>query len=890
MKLSKKMHYAKASGLKSTFAIGDGKVIVTSFGKGNEAVLEKEIENGVITNFKNNVEVKLMNKDFNVKRSGTEGRRIITNNPQLAEKIGRDMIDRKDALENRYFGKTFDDNIHIQLIYNIMDIEKILSVHVNNALYALNNVLNRGDDELNDTIGMMYSKAYSTFKSNNKYETFHSNIIKPQMSYFGGAFFETGFDTKAKKNKVERKSEKDIYYIISLLAFIRQATGHGYDLNKDKKEDQTTVALYTLDEKFDKMYNNQSKAFRQEAREVLDSLYDVRIDALNDNFLETATKDLTIIFGIYSAKDRASKIKLARQYYDFLVKKDYKCMGFSIKQLREQIENGHKELQDKKYNTMRKRLNRLIDFVIYIYYTNESAKSEKLVENLRSHNEDDAKNRIYISEAKQLWHAIEKPVRYGILKKLNFRYITSMIPDEFIKATSVEEMRSETWNPIEKNSHYFIKLVYLLTLFLDGKEINDLVTTLINKMENIASFNEVLVAVNREPQYKDEYSVFVDSNIMAQELRALNSFARMEKPSASAKRIMFVEAAKMLGDGGTEEELANYFDGILTGERTKAQKGFRNFIINNVIDSMRFKYLVRYCNVEDVIAFSKNKSLINFVLKEVPQAQILRYYNSCTGSDEREYSDKMVPKLAEIIENMSFEQFKDVKQNAAKESPEEVDKKKKQNVIRLYFTICYIFFKNLIYVNSRYFLAFYCLERDLRLWEENGALGYDDSKVTYTMLTKKFLDMGKVRKTAKESKKQNGEDTSHIPYNYLMANLENADNFAIHSFRNITEHINTVQSAGKYIADIKKPESYYQIYHYIAQRLLCDRIETAEKTCGKTKQYFALVREHGSYCKDFVKALCVPFGYNLPRFKNLSIDGLFDMHDQRKNSDTSING
>lgn len=31
-----------------------------------------------------------------------------------------------------------------------------------------------------------------------------------------------------------------------------------------------------------------------------------------------------------------------------------------------------------------------------------------------------------------------------------------------------------------------------------------------------------------------------------------------------------------------------------------------------------------------------------------------------------------------------------------------------------------------------------------------------------------------------------------------------------------------------------------------------------------------------TYCKDLVKALNITFGYNLPRYKNLSIDGLFD--------------
>ena len=37
-----------------------------------------------------------------------------------------DMVP-KDIIEKMYFGETFDDNIHIQIAYNIMDIKKIFS-------------------------------------------------------------------------------------------------------------------------------------------------------------------------------------------------------------------------------------------------------------------------------------------------------------------------------------------------------------------------------------------------------------------------------------------------------------------------------------------------------------------------------------------------------------------------------------------------------------------------------------------------------------------------------------------------------------------------------------------------------------------------------------------
>ena len=44
----------------------------------------------------------------------------------------------------------------------------------------------------------------------------------------------------------------------------------------------------------------------------------------------------------------------------------------------------------------------------------------------------------------------------------------------------------------------------------------------------------------------------------------------------------------------------------------------------------------------------------------------------------------------------------------------------------------------------------------------------------------------------------------------------------------------------------------------------------------KTKQYWKLVKKYKTYCKDYVKALNVPFAYNLARYKNLSINELFD--------------
>ncbi len=909
--MNKREHLAKAAGLKSAFSIGENKTLVTSFGRGNEAVFEKLIEDNEVKIDRKNLDLEFTNatSDFKVRRNSHDNM-ITASNPH--RRSGRDMLDRKEVLEERFFGREFDDNIHIQMIYNIMDIEKILSIHVNNAIYALNNVLNRGkDDDDEDVVGVMHSKDFESFKGNKAeaYEKFCKNIGKSQLAYFGSAFYKMGFDTEKKeKGATERKSEEEIYYILSLLSYIRQAACHGSDWNRT--DDEAPTALYTLDAKYDTHYKNNE--YRKKAREVLNGFYNTRISALNKSFLDKAKIDLTILFEVYDISDRKRKSDFMRLYYDFLVRKEYKTLGFSIKKLREIIAvDKNKNILDHKYDTVRTRLNRMIDFAIYKYYLDNSDKALKMVEDLRSCVSDEEKEKRYAAEVDALWREIKYTVNKGILRKVSAYNIANMRADKFISEKTVAELETEQWKPIDGKAHQFIKLVYLLTLFLDGKEINDLVTTLINKTENIASFNEVLKQLGYELDYSEEYSVFAASDEMASQLRALNSFARMEKPDASAKRIMFVEAARMLGDDGSYEELKAYFDDILAKKSNKEfdaatdneairatdkkKKGFRNFIINNVIESDRFKYLIRYCNVESVQAFSKNRKLVKFVLKDIPESQILRYYNSCKGKSYTEYSADMIDELAGIIHDMTFKQFENVDQSAKRGTPEAADKQQKQNVIRLYLTVCYLFFKNLIYVNSRYFLAFYCLERDVKLWGKTPKFGSREEDTSYTVLTREFMDSGKIstKSKSKNAAESPDEAAKHIPRNYIQKNLDNSDDVAIRYFRNAAEHINALQCAANYLENVEDTESYYGIYHYIMQRYIMQSY-SQDKSDGKydkadardindkTKEYFELVENHNTYCKDFVKALCVPFAYNLARFKNLSIDGLFDKNDTRE--------
>lgn len=139
---------------------------------------------------------------------------------------------------------------------------------------------------------------------------------------------------------------------------------------------------------------------------------------------------------------------------------------------------------------------------------------------------------------------------------------------------------------------------------------------------------------------------------------------------------------------------------------------------------------------------------------------------------------------------------------------------------------------------------------------------------------------------------------------YITLNYNNSDKWAVRTFRNCAEHMNAVRNMDKYINEIGNFSSYFEIYHYLVQRVLIDQFEfdcshvskndssrmimSEAEANPKLLHYFQLVKKHNSYCKDFVKALNIPFAYNLARYKNLSINELFDRNNYLPSAKTTM--
>lgn len=883
----KKKSSVKAAGMKSIL-VSENKMYITSFGKGNSAVLEYEVDNNdynktqLSSDDKSNItlgDVDKVNITFSSKRGFKSGVEINTSNPTHrsgeSSPVRGDMLGLKSELEKRFFSKTFDDNIHIQLIYNILDIEKILAVYVTNIVYALNNMLGIGDPESNDDfIGYLStSNTYDVFTHPNKCKkgnNVEANIkkeenIKKSLSKFNDLLKtkRLGYfgleEPKTKDLKALDAYKKRVYHMLAIVGQIRQCVFH--DLT-----DHSEYDLYSF------IYNGKKKVYK-ECRETLDYLVEERLKSINKDFIEGNKVNISLLTEIMKGDEPDDIIRL---YYDFIVLKSQKNLGFSIKKLREKmLENHGLRFKEKQYDSVRSKMYKLMDFLLFChYYRKDVLAGDALVRKLRFAMTDEEKEGIYADEAEKLWRKymsdfdrIADHMNGDVIKELGkakAEFDESILDSEKIKSADLS---------------YFSKMIYMLTYFLDGKEINDLLTTLISKFDNIKEFFVIMKnsAVDVECELTESYKLFNDSVKITNELFIVKNIASMRKPAASAKLTMFRDALTILGvkDNITDDEISEL---LKLKEKGKGIHGLRNFITNNVIESSRFVYLIKYANAQKIREVAMNEKVVMFVLGGIPDTQIERYYKSCMeypdmgssmGAKRRE--------LAKMIKNISFEDFKDVKQQA--KGRENVAKERAKAVIGLYLTVMYLLVKNLVNVNARYVIAIHCLERDFGLYKEIiPALASKNLKNDYRILSQTLCELC-----------DNGED---IPNLFLKKNkrlckcvevdINNADSNMTRKYRNCIAHLTVVRELNKYINDIYAVNSYFSIYHYVMQRCITAEEVNAKdnniKQAEKIKYEDDLYENHG-YTKDFVKALNSPFGYNIPRFKNLSVEQLFDRNE-----------
>lgn len=886
-KATNKKSVNKSAGLKSTLVVGE-ELYLTTFGRGNDAIVEYKIDGGLkpekvaeessitVTN------VEKRGASFESKRNIRIDRELIADNPRHGKQQNDsrkpiDLLGLKSELEKRFFGKTFDDNLHIQIIYNILDIEKILAVYSTNIVATLDNMVDESVNvEWEEFMGYMSAQnTYGAFidpdsepslagneKAKNNIrgsrDKFEKLIKNGRLGYFD---IEDSRNLRGKGIlDVGNNSQKRMYHLIALAGFLRQWCFH---------------------DRSNKLYNLEGQ-IHKEYKDTLNYYFDNRFTEITDNFSSQNRVNLYILKDIYGEEKWK---EVSGLYYDFIVEKNYKNIGFSIKKLREQmlLLEGASFIKDNEYDSIRPKLYKLMDFCIFYYYYCNIGEMDDLVNALRSTLMEEDKEELYKTEAAKLWNKhgklftsfCEKNGNYNLeelSKKLGVK--NEKAKADFSELSVDVSAFKEKYNDVS----LFAKLIYAMCFFLDGKEINDLLTTLISKFSDISSFIATAKELRLDVDFKKSYEFFDNSEKHTREMNLVKNLARMHRADAGSRNALVRDAIYILGMEGnmTQEQLEKKISEFLKAEsgNKKGPRDFRNFITNNVIKNRRFiTYTIKFCNPKTVRRLCKNKAAVRFVLSRIPPEQLHRYYTSCVEMiDEGASVGQKVNALTTAVTEMNLGSFEEIRTKSAEDG-----RRKTRNiaVTGLYLTVAYQLIKNLANVNARYVIAIHCLERDTELYSELYGLA-EDKKISHTELAKELWDKGenshnrylakneRVRKYTKENIDNLSEMEAEAKAQGKYPVFTNYRNIIAHltAVRNCTAHINEESGPAKI-------DSYFALYHYIMQHQM-NRIK---------HRYFDLLDKHNSYVMDMVKALNSPFAYNVPRFKNLSIEGLFDRNE-----------
>lgn len=936
-----KKSIAKANGLKSTFKLDDDKYFMTSFGKGNKAQEEKYITGLQVDDIHNTFSAMVKN-DVQTTIKGVVG----TSDVQMPVK-DKNQLQAKSVIEKIFFGQPFNDNIHIQIAYNVMDIKKLFSVYANNIIYTVNNLLRMDYDK--DFVGMLgtmndlskVQAAYSIIETDlivkndrgfyRKYKNgpYNFNISalnneqsRKKLSYIiKKAGYSSNYKGRIEFSDLSNAIEKDlgftdfryiesaaesyepiknmgldkcanyfsdvfadkdgninldyIYECLRLLGTMRQTAFHSDDFKDEASRISNTYTLFEIDDKAAK-----------ETRTVLNAITKNKIEMINNNFVNTSTVNLNILFSAYPETDKKNLIK---NYYDFAVRKAHKNIGFSVKTLREAMlaeESDLQKLNKKDYDSIRQKLYSLLDFVIYTYYLNNDEKAFAFINSLRqltvARNEDialeDKKLTLYKTEAKELWNNIKTIVLNKIVQSID-----KCKSNGGIKSLSTEiddNLKSEILSAVQNSSElsYFAKAIYCICAFLDGKEINMFLDSMINSFDNIVSLVKIAEYANVDMKFLDNYDFFNNCEKYAEELRFIKSIARMNKgkkatkdSKVNIKGFQYYDAAAILGETDEDRITALFKLDERSTKEHKVDHTLRNFFINNVINSNRYNYVIRFINPTSARSIMKNEALVAYAISDIDDKQIIRYCESTQIPYNKENPDLkgMRSALVEKLLKVNFDTFAKVSNN----SEEAVEKERLKSLVGLYLTIIYLITKSLVRINTSYSIAFSIFERDCMIMDKKAETEPDKNSYLIKNISFKNKDSNYFGLTEYFIKNNRVNDRVR---NLALRNQSHYNNDTFRYFRNNVEHLAVVAKLPVYVSNIVKVDSYFDLYHYLMLRILDEGYKGNSSIKNiATSLELDKVLGYQSAWKDFLYGILAPFAYSPARYINLACKNKF---------------
>lgn len=703
-----------------------------------------------------------------------------------------------------------------------------------------------------------------------------SDFIVQEMGIKNKSVLTAASKTYTEFETVAKHLEKSAYYFSDIFS--------GKDGNFDKKKTFSILrvlgnmrqeAFHEQDNSATWLYNLDAEA-DEDIKAALNTVVDTKVNGINTNFAVQNKVNLLILQEIYPQK---SKADLVREYYDFSVRKAFKNLGFSVKTLRETMLafEAASAITNEKYDTVRGKLYSLFDFVIYNYCLENEMVRNAFVEELRANLDKENKPALYQNFAEKVWTEIGDIVLRRILPQMKGTAIQGKS-----KEKDFDSVKVQAYVQAPQDLSLFSKAVYCISMFLDGKEINSFLSALINKFENIASLCQVLTYNGLESDFIAPFTFFADSQAIAEDLRYIKSIARMSKGKkatknsrVTVKEMQYFDAAAVLGETDTEKVKAAFHLGNKSA--STADKAFRNFVVNNVINSNRFVYVVRFINPKNARDIMQNRALIAFALKDIPQSQLVRYCGTAgiaCNADEPD-TEAMVNALADMLLQVRFDTFSNVQQKVKANSAEAVQKEKYKAIIGLYLTVLYLLVKTLVKINMNYAIAFGVLERDCQIMNRKyGKNPKNDRDAFYLRKREKnqyVYNVCAITELFKENGWLNKRVQKSVENNKALYSNE-----VFYEYRNHVAHLSVIAEFPKCAKGITKVKSLFDVYHYILVMLIYGDegrklpVELKEVPCKNGKTVLENAWEHQTVCKDFLYGLNTPFAYNAARYINLS--------------------
>lgn len=930
-----KPRYAKGAGVKNNFQFGDN-VYVSTFGKKNETIIDKVKDNGEVTEINSGYtyDISLNDKKLilNSKILPESHKNLAINNNKVNKKF--DSIGLNEAILKEIFQKgEYSDTIHIQVGYNILDMNKIISLYYYNIVYTINHLSRDTYHEMEeDFLGNFnFSSSIEKYDSNRNWNFYDFNSkakdrylyfypfnklrcdkltdlnnelkeLKKEKSEKEKSQNNDEIDTKIANKKEEintlindeelsQQQDKYNYDVLRILCFVRNSIVHS-SIRGSNSEGKYNIknALYKI---------NNINILPEDLTQVIDELFEGSLIEINDSFSENAKRNLWIISQL---QNKNIDNKLINNYYEYSILKKGKNIGINIKKVRENIINNDfgTEMNDEEFIENRKKINTVYDFMIYLWlntakyyaqYNSFKKPIDEYIQLLRKQTISkklEAKDEVYEKIANDF-----RMTNFDIKTK-----IVSVIKKSFDENTNISISEEGLKKVSPSDFSLFSKLIYFISYFLSNKEKNELITSLTNKLDNIDSLNKMYSKAaelnnlnTQELDYNEDYKLFNNAEQIASELRIINSLSHMQdfkvinmddniESVYGLYKGLYIDALNSLGAYNSESIYLSFMNS--NDSKKKKLLKIKNFIKINIINSIRFQYIIKYIDPIECQKYIECECLVKSILNQMEDSILIKYYNNLFADIIIEIKDKQNVVNEIYIKLLSFNYI--YLSNGNLDDNTEIEKIK--SLGKLYYTIIYLAVKNLVNVNSIFAIACECYERDYSM-----VCGNKDD--VYGSLPK-VLKLFNLSVAGYEGKKNNKKAIKKLKSRFFDKDnnciFNNKDIIKI--IRNNCLHLTIINNASKYLNDIKlEPQLsrndnvlpiYYDLYVFILEKTILKEVPIklikVENGEAKEKDYNKLVKNHPD--KDLIKYLLIPFAYNLARYKNLTIRDLF--YDQYK--------